>query len=55
MWFEKSAEGECEQGQCNLSKLYASGVGVQKDEKKAFYWAKKSAEQNDSESQYLVG
>ncbi|NBX70203.1 MAG: sel1 repeat family protein, partial [Proteobacteria bacterium] len=42
-------------GQCNLSKLYASGVGVQKDDKKAFYWAKKSAEANDSESQYLLG
>jgi TPR repeat protein len=38
-----------------LGKIYGGGVGVEKDETKAFYWFKMAAEGGEENSQYIVG
>ena len=45
-WFLTAAFQGDAAGQYNLGQMYALGYGVEKNPEKAFFWTKKSAEQN---------
>lgn len=50
----RAAAGDVKK-QVHLAMMYEDGDGVSQDERKAFYWFKKAAEQGDSLAQYEVG
>ncbi|MGL5334797.1 MAG: tetratricopeptide repeat protein [Enterovibrio sp.] len=41
--------------QYKIGIMYADGIGVAKDEKQAFYWYRKAAEQGYPEAQFALG
>jgi TPR repeat protein len=45
-WFLTAAYQGDAAGQFNLGQMYANGFGIEANPEKAFYWSKKSAEQN---------
>ena len=53
-WFRRSAEQGYPMAQCNLGHLYANGMGVGKDETKAFAWYLQAATQGDIQAQCIV-
>lgn len=54
MWFQKSAENDYVGSYYQLGRAYYNGLGVDKDEEKAFKWHKKAAENNLPASQYAL-
>ncbi len=57
--YEKCFEGHLPLAQsgyplaeCQIGYFYLEGLGVQKDDKKAFYWSKRAAEHGDRDGQY---
>lgn len=38
-----------------LGMMYSSGLGGEKDDKKAFEWINKAAEKNNADAQYFLG
>ena len=46
--YKKSAEQENSDGQYQLGRCYKDGIGIEKDEAKAFEWYKKSAEEENN-------
>ena len=38
-----------------LGMMYSNGLGSEKDDKKAFEWINKAAEQNNADAQYFLG
>ena len=51
----KMAEQGDAVAQCNLGEIYAKGVDVPQDHKKAADWYKKAAEQGDADAQHNLG
>ena len=50
--YQKAAESGHIEAQNNLGYCYQNGIGVEKNEVKAFEWYEKSAKQGDSNAQY---
>lgn len=50
-WFEKAAKLGDKEAQRDLGTLYYDGIGVERDDSKAFEWMKKSAEGEDGDPQ----
>ncbi len=54
-WYNKAAENGYEFAQYNLGRCYALGIGVEKDETKAFEYCKNSAEKGCNIAQNNLG
>ncbi len=54
-WYNKAAENGYEIAQYNLGRCYVLGIGVEKDEIKAFEYYKKSAEKGHNMAQNILG
>ncbi|POG64472.1 hypothetical protein GLOIN_2v1782886, partial [Rhizophagus irregularis DAOM 181602=DAOM 197198] len=51
-WYQKAAEKDHIDAQCNLAYLYKNGKGTEENLEKAFYWYQKAAERNSINAQY---
>jgi TPR repeat protein len=54
-WYEKAANQEYTKAQSTLAKLYRTGKGVKKDDKKSLYWALLAAKKENAQAQFLAG
>lgn len=54
-WFLKAAEQGHVMAQCELAFVYATGLGVPRNETEAFKWYRKAAEQGDAQAQCNLG
>lgn len=52
--FRKSAEKGLPHGQCQMGRMYNSGLGVPQDSKEAMLWFLRAAEQGHTECQFLI-
>ena len=55
MWYTKAAEQGLGEAQYNLGVMYASGEGVQKNDKTVVMWYTKAAEQGNAKAQSNLG
>lgn len=51
-WLQKAADQELILAQLTLGIIYDEGIGVAKNDKKAFKWYRKAAQQGEAEAQY---
>ncbi len=54
-YFEKLALQGDSDSQFKLGECYHHGLGIEKNEARAFRWYEKSAKQNDKDAQFQLG
>ena len=54
-WYEKAAKKEHVEAAMHLALLYAQGKGVEKDDKKAFFYMNQAAKSGNMNAQYNMG